>query len=94
MVRVRTIEVDVAACICNNSYLEPEFSERCEFEPAWDPHGRRLFRGCLIERSEFRSSNGCFECNQDLGRRTLIDNSAISIEEAILAYLKGQHYFL
>ena len=60
------------------------FSERCEFEPTWYSHGRRFFQGCLIERSEFRSSNGSFEYNQDIDRRTLIDNSAINTEEAIL----------
>ena len=43
-----------------SSYLEPEFTERCEFGPAWDPHGRRFLRSCLIDRSEFRSSNGSF----------------------------------
>ena len=49
----------------NFGYLEPGFSGRCEceFEPACDPHGRRFFRGCLIERSEFRSSNGSFTYN-------------------------------
>ena len=28
--------------------LEPEFTDRREFEPAWDPYGRRFFRGCLF----------------------------------------------
>ena len=60
----------------------------CEFEPAWDRHRRRFFRGCLIERSELRSSNGSFKYNQDLDRMTLIDNSAISTEEAILGKYK------
>ena len=66
-----------------SSYLKPEFSKRCEFEPALDPHGRFL-RGCLIERSEFRSPNGSLAYNWDLDHRALIDNSAISTEEAIL----------
>ena len=60
------------------------FTERCEFEPAWDPHGWQFLWGCLIERSEFRSSNGSFTDNYDLDQRTLIDNGPISIEEAIL----------
>ena len=38
-------KVDVAVCICNLSYLEPEFSEQCEFEPAWDPHRQRFLWG-------------------------------------------------
>ena len=76
--------------ICENKtiIIMGEFSKRCEFEPAWDPHRRRFFRGCLIERSEFRSSNGSFKYNQDLDRRALIDNSAISTEEAILGKYK------
>ena len=51
-----------------SSYLEPEFTDRCELEPAWDPHGRRFLRGSLIERSEVRSLNGSFTYNQDLER--------------------------
>ena len=66
------------------SPLKPEFSKQCEFKPAWDPHGRRFFWGCLIERSEFRSSNGSLEYIQGLNHRTVIDNSAISTEEVIL----------
>ena len=44
-------------------------------------YGRQLFRGCLVERRHFRSSNGSFKYNQDLDRRTLIDNSTSSTEE-------------
>ena len=68
--------------------LKPESSERCEFQPSY-PHSRFLrldnleVRGCLIEQSEFRRSNGSFGYYQDLEIRTLIYNSAISTEEVV-----------